>query len=329
MYTIKNTDYGSYKFVNFYHFLDFFMRIGTNNLMLNKITSQYLSHLKINKKREVVNPDIDISLGLNHKPIKIPLTFKKIEEISNQSGLFQYYKRGDNLICLRNDHSFIMGEPKNGKFSIFFSRLDYSMPFFINSIVLTLKFKGLFPLHSVLLSKNNIGFLLAGESGSGKTTLAKNLIKHNFIYLCDDICFLYRLNSRGVGVFVLLPAALKNYYFSRHNFNRCKNAPSDTLVINKNRFSPKIIIFTKLTHRKVGRLIPISNNDAMVRLISLSQLIWMEEKRMVVEHIQLLKDLSNQCLCFELLAGSDAEETSNMLAEALQELINEQSAKNT
>jgi GTPase SAR1 family protein len=278
----------------------------------------------INNKEEISNPDIDIFLDITCETIRIPRSFKKIGEIPSKTGLFQYYIEGDNLISVRSDNSFALGEPKKGKFSIFFRKLDSSKPFFLNSLVLALKFRGLFALHSALLSKNNIEFLLVGESGSGKTTLAKNLSQKKFLYICDDICFLYRPDSRRVGVFLLLHKDFKNYHYSKLNLKKYEHIPSNIMGIHRKRYFPKFIIFPKITHSKISKLIPISKNEATIRLITLSQLMGIEEKEMVAEHVQLLKDLSTQCLCFELLASNDVEKSSNTLIETLRDLINDQ-----
>lgn len=326
----KNIDYDKVKFVASCSFSDFSIRITTQEPLLYKIVSQQLPFL--NKKKEALNPDIvDIFLAYTSKSIQIPNTFNKIADDLRHSELFQYYKMRNKIIYTNND-SFLIGEPSKGKFFIFITRTNkLYTSFFSISLILFLKFKGFFALHSALLSKENVGILLAGNSGSGKTTLVIKLAGIDFKYICDDICLVYKMNSKRVGAFamskVIFPVPIKkNYNFCsspslKSNFKEYKRLSSISIGAYTKNYFPKFLIFLQIIPSKITKIIPISKNEAMIKLIKLSQFMCSEEKGMVAEHTQLLKDLSKQCQCFNLLAGEDIKESPEKAKNILRDLI--------
>lgn len=332
--TVKDIDYNKIKFTAFYSFLDFSIRITAENLSLYKIATQQFSCLKLIKKRNMPNPDIDILLAYISKNIEIPKTFNKIGEILNRFCRIHCYKKEDSIIYTTDHNSFLSGEPSKGKFSILINsanqtNADLCAPLFFILIILSLKFKGLFALHSALMTKDNAGILFAGNSGAGKTTLAINLADRDFRYICDDTSLLYRMGSKRIGAF-----ALPKLFFPPDNnqgfqsqislnsdFRGYKEPPSISTATHTKSCIPKFIIFLQITPSKNTEVSHISKDEAMVKLIKLSQLICTEEEEIAIEHLELLKDLSGQCRCFNLLAGKDIKESPDKAKNILRNLI--------
>lgn len=330
----KDIDYKKINFTASYHFLDFSIRIATKNYSLYKIASQQFSCLKLDRRKDKPNPDIDIFLAYVSKKIEIPKAFNKIGEVSNRFCLSHCYKKENSVIYTTNRNSVLFGEPYKGRFSILINsanqiNADLYATFFFILIVLSLKFKGLFALHSALMSKENAGILFTGDSGTGKTTLAVNLTDRDFRYICDDTCLLYRMGYRKVGAFALpklfFPPNNKQGFQNQpslnSNFRGYKKPPSIFTAAHTKTCIPKFIIFLQITRSKKSEVTHISKNEAMIKLIKLSQLIATEEKEMFVKHLQLLKDLSEQCRCFNLLAGKDIKESPDKAKNILRHLI--------
>lgn len=311
----------SYKcgFANTYSLANLSVKIATNSEYIHKIISGSFLISEKEKTGGPADPDLDISVVSvrDRKKIKIPDNFKESNKFRTPDGTFTYYKDGSGLIYMKHDANLAFGNQRNGKFIIFLKHVHYSKPLFMNSIILSLRSKNLFSLHSALLEKDGGGILLAGKSGCGKTTLALNLSRRKFSYVCDDICLATRDNLKRVNI-----SGLANLAFKEDFFEKDKPVPPEILMNSEKRYLPKVIIFSNTTNYKTCRLLPVSSGEGVAKLINLSHLMCFEENSMALERVSILKDLSSQCRSFQLQRNSDPRVTSEFLTDSLLRLMN-------
>ena len=144
-----------------------------------------------------------------------------------------------------------------------------------------------------------------------------SLIKKNFIYICDDTCLLCRRGLKKIGVLGLPSDFGKNISIIKNNLKKNKRLSPFVVSARKKMHFPKFIIFPKIIRAKNSRLAPISKNNALIKLVSLSQLIRHEDNKMISKHTQILKNLSKQCGCFELSMGENREEPAEIISTLL------------
>ena len=303
-----------------YEFLGYVVKITTADDTLYKAsTKNYAICFRMLSGREKTRKaDISISLFIGRRSPKIPGNFKKIGEVSGKLGVHRCYSNGSNLLYIEGKNTYLTGNLKKGSFSAYLSSPRAgSMPIFLTALALFMQSKGLFVLHTAIVAKQKKVFLLAGESGVGKTTLGINLIKRDFFYLTDDSCLLSRLSNGRIGAFMLPNDPTPKFNVIRNNLIKSKGLPKDIIGTCRKMHFPDFIIFPTIAHLKKSKLVPLSMNETIIRLIQLSQLMWLEDKRTLSRHINVLKGLSKQCRCFKLLAGRDRKEVSKTVADIL------------
>ncbi|MFA5411397.1 MAG: hypothetical protein WC321_06035 [Candidatus Omnitrophota bacterium] len=316
---VTNYDFNHSRYIKFYSALDFSIRVATNNARLQEIISRNsFSYFRIIKeKSNVLRPDIDIFLTTHRSPKRIPKYFRRIAEASSLLGVFRCYTDGDFLLYTQKENSYLIGSPERGKFFISLRKVDCSsVRSFLNAVTLSLESRGFLTLHSAIVSRKNHALLLTGESGSGKTTLAINLIKKGFFYVSDDISLLRRSNSEGIGVYGLAKDLRRDCYLP------------DIISRRRMRYLPRFIVFPRIIKSKKSRLSLLSQDQAYLRLIDLSQLTWLENKEKLLEQLRILQDLSAQCVSFELLgARGNIEECCKAIAAAVERAPQEKADK--
>ncbi|MBN1913018.1 MAG: hypothetical protein JW788_01310 [Candidatus Omnitrophica bacterium] len=313
-------------FISWCSFSNYTVKIISNSARLNYYVSRCsTSFIRIVPSPKGKHADLEVYLNTLSTLPEAPKNYKKITEADSQVGVFECYSDSRGGICLRNKSIYVIGNTHKGRCHLFFKELRFSRSVLINTLLLFLKHRGLFALHSALVKRRNIGIMLPGESGVGKTTLAHNLRRRDFEYLCDDLCLLTRSNEKKVGVFPLDKDLSRNFFWYRKKGVHGKRAVkrfSGKRKTRKNKMViPKVIIFPCISGGSKSTLSLLPFPQIFMRLIGSSLMMCFENKRMINKHTQLLRDLASQCACFELRAGTNKKETSKMLAKAISRLI--------
>ena len=242
--------------------------------------------------------------------------------------LFRY----DNLICYKKGESYFftdkkslaMFNPGKGvvkgnisedtlKNSRFFSHI-----FFYIILAETLRYSGLYYLHSSCVEKDGVSILFSGNAGIGKSTISIALVRRGFSYLSDDSILLKRIKKEVIahpipGDFHIDPAISERYrelseIKKAFKYGKGPKRSFDPVLFYPESFAlsskPNIIIFPRIVKEPKSVLVPLSPLQCLGRLIPSSLLIMMD-KRIAEEHLETLKILSAQCLAFELLSGKD------------------------
>jgi len=128
---------------------------------------------------------------------------------------------GAGLLCgtVDADH-FVIVAPQQGTGLVFVSRatLDHSYHVRYEFIefavyVLAARTRGLIPLHSACVGRNDRGVLLIGASGAGKSTLALHCLREGMDFVAEDSVMVNPDDLRADGVATFLHLRVGTNYF--------------------------------------------------------------------------------------------------------------------
>jgi len=285
---------------------------------LHLLISNYFNSLYRGKKRFVIKPlEFELNLYIVEEPPPIPansvqaIKAPSVTSYSNGKEIYFTLKDG-SIICLdpitRNAKGFLKKEILNdsiGLFSLIGAPLGE-----------TLKYHGLYFLHSAALYGNGMACMVSGDGGCGKTTTALSLVYEGFKYVSDDALFLEELN----GEIIVHPLS-KNFHLDQDlaerfpDITRGKNLPIpegtkvsvDISQIFPGSFipylRPNVIIFPKITSNGKSQLYPLNQMEVYKRL--LKRTILAVDKEVSRNQLKALEKLVKQTLGFELLSGRD------------------------
>jgi len=84
----------------------------------------------------------------------------------------------------------------------------------------------------------------------------------------------------------------------------------------RQRAQPRVLIFTAISDTEQSALTPLNANNALLRLIQQSASLSFN-RDYAAEQLALLRDLAQQCACYELHAGRDVHNNPKKLAQLL------------
>ena len=183
---------------------------------------------------------------------------------------------------------------------------------------------GVFEIHSagVIPPESKSAIMIAGASGSGKSTLTTQLANLGWSYLSDDILLLTEVREElhlrafrrffalkgdtlaAVGLPNVEVTDLKQRLIPQDHFNR---APLE-------QSTPGAIVFPTITSHGDSQMKALTASETMSRLLRLCP--WASyDKWTSLEHLRILGRLANSTNGFELLAGTDILNDSNLTAQ--------------
>ena len=216
----------------------------------------------------------------------------------------------------------------------FFSRSVYHQrEFFLLSLLMLLRPRGLYGLHANGLTSKQGGVLIIGTSGSGKTTLTLSLVRAGWRYGSDDATLLregeggvealafrhgFSCTDETLARFPELEKAPLLYHAGGKRVLDISAAFGDKFAP---RCRPRLLLFPQVAPRETSRLEPLSQTDALVGLMQGSAGI-MTDKAVSKLQLGVLKKLVEEGSAYRLFSGRDVledpESISQMLKCALQ-----------
>jgi len=206
----------------------------------------------------------------------------------------------------------------------------FTHTFFCIMLAEMLRSRGLYHLHASAVAESGTGILLVGDTGSGKSTLALNLVRSGFGYLSDDAVLLdradgpvkvypfpgeFHIDPRLVEFFPELALGLEPEPYAggdKRIFDPSAVYPCRALK----SAIPKAIIFPCRVDG-ASTLRELSPREALGRLIR-SSLLVMLNRDLARNHLDVLKQLADQCRSLELESGPDLLQAGHGLAGMLE-----------
>ncbi len=210
--------------------------------------------------------------------------------------------------------------------------------FLLSGIVILLHARGFYYLHASVVECDNEGYIFVGKSGSGKSTNAIRLAEKGWNYLSDDSLFLcqngrdqvevraipneFKLNGELLQEISTQRLAAQS--FSIPNFQHTFSVPKfNKKFIRIENVYPaqfrkgcvaKVLIHPVIVSEPVSRMIPLKKLEALSVLMRESRFLFIQHAA-TNQHLHVLKDLVNQCICYRLLAGRDLLDNPDTLSE--------------
>ena len=265
-----------------------------------------------------------------------PLTPPEGEEVYHAPPLrIQKTGRGFFLSCGASALDLALAEGVGTGYldETFFSRSVYHQrEFFLLSLLMLLRPRGLYGLHANGLKSEQGGVLIIGQSGSGKTTLTLSLARAGWRYGSDDATILYdgkegvqalafrhgfSCTDETVARFPELEAAPLLYHAQGKRV-------LDISAAFPNRFAPscrpRLLLFPKVAPQNTSQLEPMSPTDALVALMQGSAGI-MTDKAVSKVQLEVLKRLVEGSSAYRLLSGRDVLERPQTVSELIQNAL--------
>lgn len=190
--------------------------------------------------------------------------------------------------------------------------------FLLLGLTYLFSYQGLFDLHGAAVADRGIGYVFLGNPGSGKSSMALNLVHQGWHYASDD-SLLLKSNGKTVEVlsfrkiFYIDPAVASKYSEFATLISKKSNAADSKYFLDLEKvypeqfqpsMVPKVLIFSKITPDQKSSIQLYSKGQALSDLFKQSISIFFN-RQAVTQHTQILKNLIDQCGCYQLLAGRD------------------------
>jgi hypothetical protein len=236
-------------------------------------------------------------------------------------GRYRVARRGDRLLYSLDRQGFLrldLGERTASIWTTAHHPRDLDLVASLVSIAVLelVSRRGLFGLHAAAVARDGVGYLLPGPSGSGKTSLCLTLVRDGFRYVTDDFLLL----TAGAGDIRCLP------FFRTFNLDVAwaTRFPELSFVQDlpplpngKRMFDPELcypgsraaafrpacLLFPTIVTRAESTVRPISQQDALCRLLPQSRLS--ADPGTAEAHVRALGALARDSAAFELQHGRD------------------------
>ena len=246
------------------------------------------------------------------------------------------YPGTEEIMLAVNGSTILVGAPELKRTDVWLSETTAGRhPLALNNVILYavqagLRRAGMYQFHAgcVLTGDQARGILLVGDSGSGKSTLTATLVQHGWHFVSDDNLLLTD-SSHGIAAW-----ALRRYFtFDESTLKACgllqfkhavgSRVPGDRDKIRfyarqafRHRFveacMPGVILFPTITGESTSWIEPVSQGDALARLIR--QCPWATcDVAAAPKHLQALTNLVKQTRSYAFSAGRDVFEDPTSL----------------
>jgi hypothetical protein len=185
--------------------------------------------------------------------------------------------------------------------------------FFLQTLVILLRDRCLYGLHSSGVERDGTGLLVVGPSGQGKTTLTLSLIAAGWGFLGDDVVALRQVDAAVEALAVRLsmsctPTTLALFGMegagSRNGEKRLLDLETGAPSRGVDRFRPDLLVFPEITDQPFSELEPLSQ-PATVAYLGRSMAGIMTDPLWAERQLGVLVNLAAQTCGYRMLAGRD------------------------
>lgn len=284
------------------------------------------------------------SYCLTFQPIdkgEFPPVFLDIPGEALQFGsIFAWSK--DSKVFLSDRRTGCIIDHSNSVVPIFYTREfvtshlhDFQVNLFILLVLILCRHHELYTLHAAALSSNEKSVIIVGEGGSGKSTLYFSMLTQGWNYLSDDSLILERgltgITVSGLRRYCFLhPETLDFFPDINIQFHPSKIVGEgkmfcDLSTLYPDNYTvlsfPKVLLFPEITMRRTSTLVDCPKSEAFELLLRQSGFIMLEPEK-IRKHLDILKELVNQCSSYRFKAGQDvltnSAETHTMLLDCIE-----------
>ncbi|UCF04776.1 MAG: hypothetical protein JSV33_12755 [bacterium] len=187
-----------------------------------------------------------------------------------------------------------------------------------------LRRRGAFYVHAGCVCRGDRCILICGGSGQGKSTLTYTLVRAGFSYLSDDAVFA-QIRDEHLTIFSF-PEKIKLDVKSRSHFpefdpyrneqEKVEIPLTETKIKNVAvSGKPYALVFTEIVDQARSELVPISQSEALLRLIR--QSITMTNQEGIEKHLDVLTRLCAESRNFSLRFGKDIDNLPTLVRDTI------------
>ncbi len=201
----------------------------------------------------------------------------------------------------------------------------------MHGVLVLVRKLGFFPLHAAAVAQGEDAVLFCGPKGSGKTTMAYALVQQGMRFLSDDSIL---LEPEDTTVYV---RPLRRYFaFTTEDMQKLERVRAafqigarskwyvDVSMLYEGqeaeRAIPVVLIFPEIVQRERSRLLPLSSEEAMQRLIGQAGLLSLPPD-LATKHLHVLSQLVRQVDAYSLEAGQDVYGHPDVLESFIEPLL--------
>lgn len=187
---------------------------------------------------------------------------------------------------------------------------------FLQTLVILLRDRHLYGLHSSGVVCDGTGLLVAGPSGQGKTTLTLGLMAAGGELLGDDVVALRQVNGAVEALAVRLSMSCTPTTLAFFGMEGTGSARGDKRLLDiefsstgrlVNRFHPKLVVFPEVTEQPFSELEQLDQPTFIAYLVRsmagiMTDPVWAERQ------LGVLANLAHQAGGYRMLAGRDVYE---------------------
>jgi len=209
-----------------------------------------------------------------------------------------------------------------------------------SSLVILLRYRGWYALHTAALALEGRGLLLVAQSDSGKSTAALNLVRQGWHYLSDDTVLLHAEADRVQAYafrrnFCVDPDATAHFpELGDHDWPPSLSDPQKWQVdvdrLHPGQFvpvcTPRVLVLPEIVDAPESRVEPVDAKVALAQLVDQGALFLTPSPDVARRHLDVLAQLVNQSRAYRLHAGRDLLHTPRTLHALLAPLLSTDSS---
>ena len=203
------------------------------------------------------------------------------------------------------------------------------------SLVILLRYRGWFALHTAALARDDHGLLLVAQSDSGKSTATMNLVRQGWSYLSDDTVLLRETGDRVEAHsfrrnFCVDPEATalfpeladQDWPASLSDADKWQ-VDIDALYPNQYApiATPRVLILPEIVDAPVSRVEPVDAKETLATLIDQGALFLTPDPSVARQHLEVFRRLIEQTHAYRLHAGRDLLASSDRIHALLAPLL--------
>lgn len=203
------------------------------------------------------------------------------------------------------------------------------------SLVILLRYRGWYPLHTAALARDGRGLLLVAKSDSGKSTATLNLVRHGWNYLSDDTVLLRAVDDRVQAHsfrrnFCVNPDATAHFpELEDHEWPPSLSDATkwqvDIEQIYPGQFTPtctpRALVLPEIVDAPKSQMEPVDAKMALAQLIDQGALFLTPDPAIASRHLDVLSQLIEQAQPYRLCAGRDLLDDSRAIHTLLAPLL--------
>lgn len=203
------------------------------------------------------------------------------------------------------------------------------------SLVILLRHRGWYPLHTAAVARDGRGVLLVAQSDSGKSTATFNLVRRGWNYLSDDTVLLRLADEHARAYsfrrnFCVDPEAARHFPELRDQAWSSSLSDAQKWQVDVDRLypgqfvatcDPALIVLPTIAETAESRIEPVPTKAVFTELITQGSFFLTPDREVATRHVTVLQALLRQSRTYRLHAGRDARDDPSVLHNLLAPLV--------